>query len=400
MSEIQQESDWWLATDGKWYPPQSHPSHWRTAGAGSSAVTTNPGVPPNSPEPPAIPVAPEPLPALDSPAPLNQPDPPTDPTTVVELQAVLDLAAMGEEVLAKADDSIDAILEDFDRTLTGAKWTNETAGAWLQLDKAIAHEAIEAASRVEAIRQDLEAIQLRSDGVESLRAAYVTHLAARLAQLDRTITEPTEWDTDPEDRIETSWIAAVRAAHAARPGQSSDIDTKIDELFPLEDLVDDGATDTIPGAERISPVAKSAGIDPASFDRVVRSLATVGSAGVVLGAFLPWATVNILIANASVTGFEGGGREDHGRSRRRSGHRRVANALGRSSNDGRRRLDRWAHWHRRPGGSNPQHVQYSEAHWRASRRGNPCTRQRGVRSLGDAWVIAIAASGGGLCGVA
>jgi hypothetical protein len=27
MSEVQQEPDWWLATDGRWYPPERHPNY-------------------------------------------------------------------------------------------------------------------------------------------------------------------------------------------------------------------------------------------------------------------------------------------------------------------------------------------------------------------------------------
>jgi hypothetical protein len=29
MSDVQHGDDWWMATDGKWYPPASHPSNWR-----------------------------------------------------------------------------------------------------------------------------------------------------------------------------------------------------------------------------------------------------------------------------------------------------------------------------------------------------------------------------------
>lgn len=50
MSETRQEPDWWMAADGKWYPPASHPSNW-------GGVNLPEGLP-TPPEPPTVAVAP------------------------------------------------------------------------------------------------------------------------------------------------------------------------------------------------------------------------------------------------------------------------------------------------------------------------------------------------------
>ncbi|MFN3217048.1 MAG: hypothetical protein ACE367_11180 [Acidimicrobiales bacterium] len=46
MSDTQQSGDWWQASDGKWYPPQSHPDQW-------PAPPTDAPPPPMAPQPTA-----------------------------------------------------------------------------------------------------------------------------------------------------------------------------------------------------------------------------------------------------------------------------------------------------------------------------------------------------------
>lgn len=45
MSETQQGDDWWMATDGKWYPPQSHPSNWQEGSAPPQGLPSAPPAP-------------------------------------------------------------------------------------------------------------------------------------------------------------------------------------------------------------------------------------------------------------------------------------------------------------------------------------------------------------------
>lgn len=70
MSDVAQGQGWWVAADGKWYPPELHPT---TAGARSQvtspARTGSPGT--ASPTPQAAPLRP----AVPSPTPSPPPTP-------------------------------------------------------------------------------------------------------------------------------------------------------------------------------------------------------------------------------------------------------------------------------------------------------------------------------------
>lgn len=72
MSDTSQGEGWWRASDGKWYPPESHPDY----------------VPPAAPvaEPPPVPPAPEPVAPPITPDPI-QSVPPIDPGATVAVPA-------------------------------------------------------------------------------------------------------------------------------------------------------------------------------------------------------------------------------------------------------------------------------------------------------------------------
>lgn len=55
VSDTQQGDDWWMATDGKWYPPSSHPSAWESRGV---AAPVGAPAAPDAPVNPAAPAAP------------------------------------------------------------------------------------------------------------------------------------------------------------------------------------------------------------------------------------------------------------------------------------------------------------------------------------------------------
>src|ERR1035437_6185112 len=66
MSDTSQGPDWWIASDGKWYPPEQHPDHRvpsSTPPPDSAPNMTQPApIAPSSPMPPASPLPP-PVPA-------------------------------------------------------------------------------------------------------------------------------------------------------------------------------------------------------------------------------------------------------------------------------------------------------------------------------------------------
>jgi len=41
MSDVQQGADWWLAVDGRWYPPERHPNY-RPPVTGSNTIESRP----------------------------------------------------------------------------------------------------------------------------------------------------------------------------------------------------------------------------------------------------------------------------------------------------------------------------------------------------------------------
>jgi len=69
MSDTRQGDDWWMATDGKWYPSTSHPSNWPNADTRPEGLPTPPPAPaaPVASMSPTITYTPPPAPAVGQP---------------------------------------------------------------------------------------------------------------------------------------------------------------------------------------------------------------------------------------------------------------------------------------------------------------------------------------------
>ncbi len=284
MSDNPSDDTWWMATDGKWYPPSSYPMAWVGSGAPPAA----------HPKPPVAPAqsfaGPMGQPAMDSRG---------------GLPALLGIAARGEAVLTLLGWNVDQVIDDFNRRFSRV----EPSESDLRLtDPLIAHEANRALPRLNEIKGDLMELSSidQSLGTEALGRDYLVYLDAWIDHLEMVVSSPKFWDLDPGSPIAAAWHNAIRSAHHAGIGQSAAVQGEIDRLFPASDLGPPPSRKM----EQASPAPSASPAVPqrtstASADQMPKVQAKVPSPGwriaalvvALVGAFIP-----VAIASGSVTG--------------------------------------------------------------------------------------------------
>lgn len=284
MSDNPRDDTWWMATDGKWYPPSSHPMAWADNGT----------PPAGHPKPPVAPVqsfaGPVSHPAMDS---------------TGGLSALLGVAARGEAVLILLGWNVDQVIDDFNRRFNRVEPTERD----LRLtDPLIAHEADRALPRLIEIKGDLIGLSSidQSLDTEALGRDYLEYLDAWIDHLEMVVSSPKFWDLDPGGPIAAAWHNAIRSAHHAGIGQSAAVQGEIDRLFPASDL---GAP---PGRkiEQASPAPPASPAvpqrtSPAPADQVPKVQAKLPSPGWRIAAFvvaLVGAFIPVAIASGNGTG--------------------------------------------------------------------------------------------------
>lgn len=284
MSDTPADDNWWMATDGKWYPPTSHPTAWD----GSESLVFG------NPEAPVAPAQsltiPEGRLAMD---------------LTGGLSALLGVAARGEAVLTLLGWNVDQVIDDFNRRFSRVEPTERD----LRLtDPLIAHEADRALPRLIEIKGDLMELNSidQSLDTEALGRDYLAYLDAWIDHLEMVVSSPKFWDLDPGSPIAMAWHNAIRSAHHAGIGQSAAVQGEIDRLFPASDLGPPPGR-KIEQASAATPASPAAPqrTSPASANQRPKVQAKLPSPGWRIAAFvvaLVGAFIPVAIASGNGTG--------------------------------------------------------------------------------------------------